>query len=97
MSSAQTQTGGSEAKHIGLPIHARQQKNAQGNPYASYRVEKQTVLATPNPCQPSKPRVSPAIRGVINNWEVGQRGGVLLQSLQLSFFQCHTLLLKPTL
>ena len=49
MSSAQTQTGGSEAKNIGLPTHARQKKNAQGNPCASYRVEKQTVLATPNP------------------------------------------------
>ena len=49
MSSAQTQTGGSEAKHIGLPTHARQQKTAQGNPCASYRVKKQTVRATPNP------------------------------------------------
>ena len=49
MSSAQTQTGGSEAKHIGLPTHARQQKNAQGNPCASYRVKRQTMLATPNP------------------------------------------------
>ena len=91
MSSAQTQTRGSEAKHIGLPTHARQQKTAQGNPCASYRVKKQTVLATPIPCQPSKPRVSPAIRGVITNWEVGQRGGVLLQSLHPSFFQCHTI------
>ena len=49
MSSAQTQTRGSEAEHIGLPTHARQQKTAQGNPRASYRVKKQTVLATPNP------------------------------------------------
>ena len=49
MSSAQTQTRGSEAEHIGLPTHARQQKTAQGNPCASYRVKKQTVLATPNP------------------------------------------------
>ena len=49
MSSAQTQTGGSEAKHIGLPTHAREQNNAQGNPCASYRVKKQIVLATPNP------------------------------------------------
>ena len=77
MSSAQTQTGGGEAKHIGLSTHARQQKTAHGNPCASYRVEKQTVLVTPISCQPSKPRVSPAIRGVINNWEVVQRGGVV--------------------
>ena len=49
MSSAQTQTRGSEAKHIGLPTHARQQEIAQGNPCASYRVKKQTVLAKPNP------------------------------------------------
>ena len=43
------------------------------------------------PCQPSKPRVSPALRGVINNLEVGQHGGVLLQSLQLSLFSAsHT-------
>ena len=49
MSSAQTQTKGSEAEHISLAVHARQQKTAQEEPCASYRVKKQTVLATPNP------------------------------------------------
>ena len=43
MSSAQTQTRGSEAKHIRLPTHARQQKSAQENPCAVYRVKKQTA------------------------------------------------------
>ena len=42
------------------------------------------------PCEPSKPRVSPAIRRVINNVKVGQRG-VLLQTLQLCLFSVsHT-------
>ena len=49
MSLAQTQTKVSEAEHISLAVHARQQKTAQEEPCASYRVKKQTVLATPNP------------------------------------------------
>ena len=49
MSSAETQTRGSEAKHIRLPTHAHQHKTAPENPCASYRVKKQTVPATPNP------------------------------------------------
>ena len=43
MSSAQTPTKGSEAKRIKLPAHAIQQKIARKDPYASYRVKKQTV------------------------------------------------------
>ena len=36
MSSAQTQTKGSEAEHISLAVHARQQKTAQEEPGASF-------------------------------------------------------------
>ena len=88
MGSAQAQTRGSEVKHIRLLDHARQQKTAQNFVQAIESKSKQ-YLQHLIARQPSKPRVSPAIRGVINNLEVGQRDGVLLQSLQLSFFQCH--------
>ena len=89
MSLAQAQTRGSEAKHIRLLGHACQQKTAQIFVQAIESESKQ-YLQHLIARQPSKPRGS-AIRGVINNLEVEQRDGVLLQSLQLSFFQSHKL------
>ena len=93
MSLAQTQTRGSEAKHIGLPTNARQQKTAQGNPCASYRVKRQTMLATPNPLPAEQAEsVSSNKRG---HQQLGSRTtwwSALAKFLQLSFFQCHTML-----
>ena len=66
MSSAQTQTGGSEAEHIRLPTHARQQKTAQKGPLRRPQSQIATALATPNPLLAEQVE---AIKGVINNYD----------------------------